>query len=74
MPSYKLTYRDEFSAVIKAENAEQALRKFQQDKQTKINIVGCLYQNFFQIENEDSGIILKKTGWRLTKEVLNEKR
>jgi len=74
MSSYRVTYRDEFSAVIQAENAQQALKKFRYDNQIKIAIARYLHEEFFQIENQDSGIIVKKSGLPLAKEVPNEWR
>ena len=60
MPSYRLTYRNEFEAVIHAENAQQALKKFKANQVGAIKIIGLLHEDFFEIENQDSGIVLKK--------------
>ena len=60
MPSYKITYRGEFQGVIQAENSNQALKKFKTNQVGAIKIIGLLHEDFFEIENQDSGIVLKK--------------
>ena len=66
MTRYRLTYRDEFEAIVQAENAESALEKFRAGQVEKIKVIGNLWLEFFEIENLDTEEIVKETGWDIT--------
>jgi len=63
MPRYRLTYRDEFSAVVQAENAQTALEKFKAGQVESVKVIGELWNDFLEIENLDTRKIVKETGW-----------
>jgi len=66
MPTYRVTYRDEFETLVEAESAESALEKFRAGKVKEIKVVGNLWRDFFEIENVDTEEIVKESGWDIT--------
>jgi len=68
MPRYILTYRDEFEAIVQAENAESALEKFRAGQVEDIKVIGDLWPEFFEIENLETEEIVKETGWPIGRE------
>ncbi len=49
MPKYIITYRDEFSAEVKAKNRAEAIRKFETNNNVKIECSSSLWDEYFKV-------------------------
>jgi len=57
MKQFFVSYRGEFGAKIKAENAEEAVRIFNSGKPKNYALIGELHPDYIEVEDETGRII-----------------